>query len=84
MSNHAKTNLVKDIIQDPSFQQYYQYIKKAESEHFDKVRPLRVELKQVIGSLLSFLIAGIHLKSPLSMSVKMMRKCESLRVTYLN
>ena len=45
MSNHAKRNLVKDIIQDPSFQQYYKLIKKADSEHFGKVRPLRVELK---------------------------------------
>ena len=78
MSNHAKTNLVKDIIQDPSFQQYYQYIKKAESEHFDKVRPLRIELKQVIGSLLSFLIAGIHLKRPI---IYVCENDEEMRVT---
>ena len=31
----------------------------------ERLYPLKVELKQVIGSLLSFLIAGIHHRKPI-------------------
>ncbi|MBK98012.1 MAG: transcription-repair coupling factor [Balneola sp.] len=78
MSNHSKINLVKDIFQDPSFQHYYQLIKKSESDQSSRVKPLRVELKQVIGSLLSFLIAGIDHKKPI---IYVCENDEEMRVT---
>ena len=64
MSTNTSLSLLNDIIQHSAFQQYYQFLKKSESEDSGRLDPLRVELKQVISSLLSFLIAGIHHKKP--------------------
>ena len=65
MSSNTSLSLLNDIIQHPAFQQYYQLLKKCESQDSERLYPLKVELKQVIGSLLSFLIAGIHHRKPI-------------------
>lgn len=58
-------NLVKDIIQDSSFRQYYRLIKESESKISVQERPIIIELKKAVGSLLSFLIAGLNHSKPI-------------------
>jgi len=65
MSNNATLSLLKEIVQHPSFQQYYRIIKESTSENSGLERPIKIELKQAVGSLLSFLIAGLDHSVPL-------------------
>ena len=65
MSNNATLSLLREIVQHPSFQQYYRIIKESSSENSGLERPITIELKQAVGSLLSFLMAGLDHSVPL-------------------
>ena len=65
MSNNATLSLLKEIVQYPSFQRYYRVIKESASENSGLERPITIELKQAVGSLLSFLMAGLDHSVPL-------------------
>jgi transcription-repair coupling factor (superfamily II helicase) len=65
MSNSATMRLVKEIVQHPSFQQYYRLLNESESQSSVLTRPKIIELKQAVGSLLSFLIAGLGHSTPI-------------------
>ena len=71
MSNNATLSLLKEIVQHPSFQHYYRIIKESTPENSGLKRPITLELKQAVGSLLSFLMAGsVH-------SVPLIYVCEN-------
>ena len=65
MSNNATLSLLREIVQHPSFQQYYRIIKESSSKNSGLERPITIELKQAVGSLLSFLMAGLDHSVPL-------------------